>query len=279
MSDYYLAIDIGASSGRHMLGSYKEGQLILEEIHRFSNGMTEKDGQLCWDYDHLFDHILEGMKKCKNAGKVPVSMGIDTWAVDFVLLDTNDTILGETLAYRDSRTDGMDSKVYEVIDEQSLYRKTGIQKQPFNTIYQLMAIKEETPEIMTAAENFLMVPDYFHYLLTGVKRNEYSNATTTQLVSPLTCEWDMEMIEALGYKSRMFCELAEPGTAIGTLTAEIIEQVGFDCEVVLPGTHDTASAVVSVPAEEDHVLYISSGTWSLMGTELASADCSEESAR
>lgn len=269
---YYLAIDIGASSGRHMLSHMEDGKMILEEIYRFSNGMKKKDGHKIWDVDQLFEEIINGMKECKRLEKIPYSMGIDTWAVDFVLLDQNDKMLGDAIAYRDSRTEGMDRKVYEIIKEKDLYQRTGIQKQIFNTIYQLMAIKQQTPDLFDEAETMLMIPDYFHYLLTGKKVQEYTNATTTQLVRPETKDWDDELIEMLGYPRRIFQNIQSPGYCVGELTEEIQSKAGFNCRVVLPPTHDTASAVMAVPTREEHTLYISSGTWSLMGTELLEAD-------
>lgn len=274
MEKYYLAIDIGASSGRHMLASVADGKMQLEEIYRFPNGMDNVNGTLCWDVKRLFTEIKNGLKKCKELGKIPVSMGIDTWAVDYVLLDKDDRILGDTVGYRDSRTDGMDQKVYEVISQSVLYERTGIQKQMFNTIYQLMAVKEQHPEYMEQAESLLMIPDYFQFLLTGVKKMEYTNATSTQLIDPKTNDWDYELIEMLGYNRKMFRPVSMPGTVVGNFTKEIQEEVGFDCKVVLPATHDTGSAVLSVPTNDDNAIYISSGTWSLMGIERKEADCS-----
>lgn len=277
MKQYYLAIDIGASSGRHILGHMEDGKMVLEEIHRFPNGMKEKDGHKCWDTEALFSAIVEGMKKCKEAGKIPVSMGIDTWAVDFVLLDKEDRMIGNAVGYRDSRTAGMDKKVYEIIPEESLYGRTGIQKQIFNTIYQLMAVKEQHQEALEQAESMLMIPEYFNFLLTGKKAAEYTNASTTQLVSPKTKDWDYELIGMLGYPERIFQRIEKPGTILGSLTEELQREVGFDCKVILPATHDTGSAVMAVPTNEDNTIYISSGTWSLMGTELKEANCSAES--
>lgn len=277
MGNYYLAIDIGASSGRHILGHMENGTIKLEEIHRFENGMQERNGHLCWSHDKLFEEILTGLAKCKEQGKIPVSMGIDTWGVDFVLLDDKDRILGDTVGYRDSRNKGMDEKVYEVISEEDLYARTGIQKAIFNTIYQLMAVKTEHPEQLKAARAMLMTPDYFNFLLTGVKMQEYTNATTGQLVSPVTKDWDYELIDMLGYPREMFLPIHTPGTLVGNFREEVKERVGFDCQVVLPGTHDTASAVLSVPANDDDFIYISSGTWSLMGIETKTANCSPES--
>lgn len=277
MEKYYLAIDIGASSGRHILGHMEDGKIVLEEIWRFENGMAKKDGHLCWNTESLFENIVLGMKKAKELGKAPVSVGIDTWAVDFVLLDENDKPLTDAVGYRDGRTAGMDEEVYKIISEDDLYARTGIQKQIFNTIYQLMAVKKEQPEAMEKAASMLMIPEYFNFLLTGCKAAEYTNATTTQLVSPLTKDWDFELIEKLGYNKEMFEKIYMPGHVVGHLLPEIQEKVGYDCEVVLPATHDTGSAVLSVPTNSDDCVYISSGTWSLMGVERMEADTSMDS--
>lgn len=275
MKNYYLAVDIGASSGRHILASMENGKIVLEEIYRFENGMKKMDGHLCWDYKELFENIKNGIKKCKEIGKIPGSMGIDTWGVDFVLLDRNDQVIGNMVGYRDSRTDGMDQKVYEIIPEQQLYKKTGIEKMMFNTIFQLMAIKENQPEEMEQAESLLFVPDFFHFLLTGEKKNEYTEATTSQLIDVNTRNWDYELIEKLGFKKEIFQTIVMPGTSLGHITKELQEEFGFDMEVVVPCTHDTQSAILAVPANDDDFVYISSGTWSLLGIEREQADCSE----
>lgn len=277
MHNYYLAVDIGASGGRHILGYMENGKIRLEEVYRFENSMQNRDGKLLWDVEHLFAEIVNGMRKCAESGKFPVSMSIDTWAVDYVLLDEDDRVLGDTYGYRDSRTTGMDEKVYEIIPEKELYAKTGIQKQIFNTIYQLMAVKQQTPELLEKAETFLMLPDYFQFLLTGVKVSEYTNATSTQLVSPEDKQWDREQIKKLGYPEKIFLPLKMPGTLVGNLRSEIQKEVGFDCEVVLCASHDTASAVMAVPDSEGDGIYISSGTWSLMGVESETAHCDEKS--
>jgi len=274
MQEYYLAVDIGASSGRHMLGHLENGILIMEEIHRFENGMKEINGHLCWDVDYIFGEILKGMKKCKEAGKIPVCMGIDTWAIDFVLLDDKDNILGNAVGYRDKRTAGMDRKVYELISEDELYKRTGIQKMIINTIYQLMAVKEQNPQYLEKAKSLLLIPDYFNFLLTGVKKTEYTNATTTQLVNPHNKNWDYDLISMLGYPLHIFQEIVKPGTSLGCLKDDVIREVGFNCEVIAPCTHDTGSAVVAVPSTGEDTVYISSGTWSLMGIERTEPDCS-----
>lgn len=277
MEKYYLAIDIGASSGRHILAFMDQGRICLKEVWRFENGMANTDGHLCWDVDHLFKNILMGMKKCGELGMIPQSVGIDTWAVDFVLLDKDDRLLTKAVGYRDHRTEGMDAEVYRCISPERLYARTGIQKQIFNTIYQLMAVKKEMPEALLAAETMLMIPEYFNFLLTGNKVAEYTNATTTQLVNAASMDWDDELIEALGYPRKLFSNIAMPGSSVGHLRPEIAKEVGYDCEVVLPATHDTGSAVLSVPTNSDDCIYISSGTWSLMGVERMEADCRPES--
>ena len=213
----------------------------------------------------------------KEIGKIPVSMGVDTWGVDFVLLDKDDKVLGNTVGYRDHRTEGMDEEVYKTISLKDLYARTGIQKAIYNTVYQLMAVKKKHPEYLEQAETLLHVPDYFHFLLTGEKTCEYTEATTGQLVCPTTKDWDYELIDMLGYPRKIFQKLIMPSTSIGHLTDAVKEAVGFDLEVVAPATHDTGSAVLAVPANDDDFIYISSGTWSLMGIERKEADCSEKS--
>lgn len=277
MGAFYAAVDIGASSGRLMLGSVDGGRMQLEEIHRFYNGLKEMDGHMCWDTQYLFNEIKTGLKKCKELGKIPSTIGVDTWGVDFVLLDENDQLIGQAVGYRDSRNEGMDKEVYKIISEPDLYARTGIQKASFNTIYQLMAVKKQNPEQLEKAKTLLMMPDYMHFLLTGQKAQEYTNATTGQLINPETKDWDFELIEMLGYPKEIFQKVMVPGTSLGYFRPEIEKEVGFNCEVILPATHDTGSAVLAVPSNEKNTLYISSGTWSLMGVEAMKADCSKES--
>lgn len=277
MNKYFLAIDIGASSGRHILGTIDNHKIILEEVYRFANGMDSVEGSLCWDVERLFKEILAGMKRCKEIGKIPVSVGIDTWGVDFVLLDKEDKIIGKAVGYRDHRTEGMDEEVYQLISENDLYARTGIQKAIYNTIYQLMALKKQNPKQLEQAESLLMIPDYFHYKLCGKKVQEYTEATTSQLLNPHTKDWDYELVELLGFPKKIFQKIHMPGSAIGNLTDEVKAEVGYDCQVVLPPTHDTASAVMAVPSNEENTCYISSGTWSLMGVERNEPDCSMKS--
>lgn len=277
MSKYYLAVDIGASSGRHILAHLEDGRMQLEEIHRFPNGMVRRQGHLAWDLIQLFEEIKRGMIKCKEMGKIPESVGIDSWGVDYALIDREGRRLGEAYGYRDQRTGGADELVYKKISEDQLYARTGIQKQIFNTIYQLAADQTMRPQILEQADAMLMIPDYFHFLLSGVRAQEYTNATTGQLVDPKSRNWDWDLIDRLGYPRRIFQPVTKPGTCIGELLPEIQEEIGFNCKIVLPASHDTASAVMAVPSQDGNLLYISSGTWSLMGTELEEANCSTES--
>lgn len=275
--EYYLAVDIGASSGRHILGWVSDGKIQMEEIYRFENQMKRKNGKLLWNTEVLFDEIIQGMKRCGEINKIPVSVSIDTWAVDYVLLDEQDQVIGDVYAYRDSRTDGMDKEVYRYVSQERLYEMTGIQKQPFNTIYQLMADREKRPGELEKAKTFLMLPDYFQFLLTGVKKSEYTNATSTGLVIPRTKQWNRKLITKLDISKEMFLTLKKPGTMVGRLKADIRQKVGYNTKVIMCASHDTASAVMAVPVERGNGLYISSGTWSLMGVENDYVISNEES--
>ncbi|MEG1639776.1 MAG: rhamnulokinase family protein [Ruthenibacterium sp.] len=261
--EQFLAIDIGASSGRHILGHVENGTMHLAEMYRFDNNLVEKNQHICWDMKALEASVIAGLSACKKAGEIPCTLGIDTWAVDFVLLDANDKILGDTVAYRDKRTQGMEN-AYPFAE---IYAKTGIQKQPFNTIYQLLALQKEVPELLTQAESLLMIPDYLNFILTGVKKQEYTNATSTALVNAVARTWDFELIRALHLPEKLFKPLSMPGTVVGRLRADVRKSVGFDCTVLLPATHDTGSAFMAVPTKDENAVCISSGTWSLLGVE------------
>ena len=274
---YYLAIDIGASSGRHIISYLENGKMITEEIYRFQNGpeeLTAYDGKphLMWTHERLFTEILNGLKKAKEIGKIPYSVGIDTWGVDYALLDENDQAIGGTYCYRDSRTEATIPEVHSIIPFAELYAKTGIQFATFNTVYQLLDDKKNGR--MAKAKSFLMLPDYFHFRLTGVKKQEYTNATTTGMVNAITHQWDAEILEKLGYKKELFGELSQPGTEVGEFSDEVAAIVGYKAKVVLPATHDTASAVLAAPLDAQ-TPYISSGTWSLLGVEQNAAHTSE----
>ena len=277
-TQYHLAIDIGASSGRHILGWMEDGIIRLEEVHRFPNGMEDHGGNLCWDTEALFSEILKGMGKCAEfGGGTPVSVGIDTWGVDFVLIDRSGRPAAPTIAYRDGRTKGMDGEVFKRVSEPLLYARTGIQNQIFNTVYQLMAVKTGAPQYFEKAAHLLLMPDYLHYRLCGAIKTEYTIASTTGLVNAVSGDWDREVIEACGFPQELFCDIAPAGTRLGNLKSEIIDEIGYDCTVTLPPAHDTASAFLAVPAKSDNSVYISSGTWSLMGVELAEPITSEAS--
>lgn len=264
---YYLAIDIGASSGRHILGHLEDGKLLLKEVYRFENRQELRNGHDCWDVENLWSGILDGLRACKRLGKIPATVGIDTWGVDFVLLDENDKRIGDAVAYRDSRTAGMDAWVDDKILPERLYARTGIQKASYNTIYQLVALQRAHPEQLAQARWLLMTPDYYNFRLTGVKKNEYTIASTSNLVNAEGKQWDRDVIDALGLPQRIFHDLSMPGSTVGEFTPEIQEAVGFNATVVLPATHDTGSAFLAIPAVDENAVYISSGTWSLLGVE------------
>jgi len=277
MNTTHLAIDIGASGGRHILGWLEDGKIQTEEVHRFPNGMKQMGEHLCWDIENLVSEMISGLKKCATLGKIPTTVGIDTWGVDFVLLNKKGDIVGPTIAYRDSRTDGMDAEVSKYISESELYSRVGIQKMIINTIYQLMSIKTLTSQYLDEAAHLLMIPDYLHYRLCGVMKNEYTIASTSALINAELKTWDDEIIERCGFPREIFCEIVPPGTILGGFTDEIKEAVGFDCKVIMPPSHDTASAFLAVPAKSEDSVYISSGTWSLMGVELAKPITTESS--
>lgn len=277
MQTCYLAVDIGASSGRHIIGTVEHGVMALHEVYRFENRLIEKNGHLCWDMEGLVQNVIEGLKAAHDAGYTPTTVGIDTWAVDFLLLDADGTPIGDPVAYRDDRTAAMREELEPILPFTKLYARTGIQYQSFNTVYQLCALKKEHPEQLAAAEHFLMVPDYLNYRLTGVMANEYTNASTTALVGAISKDWDDEIINRLGLPRKIFGRISTPGTKLGNLSSAVKDYVGFDCTVVLPATHDTGSAFLAVPARDDKAVYLSSGTWSLLGMELPAPILTPES--
>ena len=276
----YLAVDIGASSGRHIVGQVVDGRMELTEVYRFENGLTRKDGHLCWDIDALAQSVIAGLAAAKEAGFTPTTIGIDTWAVDYVLLDERDRRLGECVGYRDSRTDGMRDalELAGILPFDEHYAHTGIQYQQFNTAYQLCALSRENREQLDNATALLMVPDYLNWVLTGKKAQEYTNASTTALVNAQTCDWDDELIDRLNLPWDIFQPIRMPGETLGHLRPEVAERVGFDAEVVLVASHDTGSAWLSVPARDDKAVYFSSGTWSLVGVENREPICTPQSA-
>ena len=268
MTSYSLAIDIGASSGRHILGWLENGILKTEEIYRFPNNPTtvSEGGERClkWDIDRLWEEILCGLAKAAELGKIPQTVGVDTWGVDYVLLDKQNHPLGGAYCYRDSRTDLSIPKVHSIIPFETLYAKTGIQFSTFNTVYQLY--HDRMTGRLDSAAAFLMLPDYFHFRLTGNMVQDYTNATTTGMVNAQTGTWDKDIVDMLGCDASIFKQPSAPSTAVGDFSPEVAARVGYTARVILPATHDTASAIVAAPLGED-APYISSGTWSLLGVE------------
>jgi rhamnulokinase len=261
---HVLAIDIGASSGRHIVGSLKDGKIEIQEIHRFENGAEKRGDHLVWRVDYLFEEIKTGIKKCNDMGIYPESVAFDTWGVDYVLLDENDNVLGDAISYRDMRTEGMMEEVFKTIPKEQIYDKTGIQFMHLNTIFQLAAQKKEDASLLDSAKTLLTMPDYLGFLLSGEKYNEYTEASTSQLVNAKDRNWDRELISQLGINPDIFLDVTQPGTVVGSVKPEISEK---GMKLITVGSHDTASAVAAVPALEKDFLYISSGTWALMGVE------------
>ena len=261
---YYLAVDIGASSGRHIVGWQEDGKLQTREVYRFPNGVREEKGHLIWDMDALLSEVKEGIKAAHREFGNIESLSVDTWGVDYVLLEGDREIL-PVYAYRDHRTQSQTDKVHSQIPFDTLYRKTGCQFQPFNSIYQLSHDREQGR--LEKATDLLMIPEYLLYKLCGVKAREYTNATTMGLVSAQTGEFDGEILDVLGYPKKLFPKLSQPGTVLGTYE-------GIRC--VLCATHDTASAVAGIPMEGNHP-YISSGTWSLLGVKTKTPLTDEQS--
>lgn len=250
----YLAVDIGASSGRHIVGWEENGQLRTEEVFRFPNGVKEEDGHLVWDLDALLGYVREGIRKARERYPEIVSLSVDTWGVDYVLMK-GDQSVRPCYAYRDGRTEAVIPRVHERVPFSELYRRTGIQFQPFNTVYQLAADREAGR--LEGVTDFLMLPCWLMYQLCGVKAHEYTNATTGGLVSAETGEYDLELADRLGLPRHLFPALRQPGEVLGTFEG---------MQVILCATHDTGSAVEGIPMEGNE-LYISSGTWSLLGVK------------
>ena len=266
----YLAVDIGASSGRHILGRVSDGKIQLEEVYRFENSQVRRGGHDCWDIARLVESVKAGIDAAMEKTVID-SIGIDTWGVDFVLLDAAGERIGDAVAYRDGRTSGAPEEIEsEVISFADLYSRTGIQKAGYNTIYQLWALKKEHPEQLANAAHFLMVPEYINYRLTGNIVHEYTDSSTTSLLDADKKDWDFDLIEKLGLPTRIFGKIEMPGVTVG-------EYRGV--KVVLPAMHDTGSAYLAVPARDDRAVYLSSGPWSLLGVENEVAITSEESCR
>lgn len=276
-----LAFDFGASSGRAILGIYDGQELNIEEIHRFSNDPVEVNGSLYWDVLRLFYEIKQGIQKCALKGHRDISsIAVDTWGVDFGLLDGNGDLLGNPYHYRDKRTHGMMEKVFKLIPKEEIYNKTGIEFMWFNTILQIFSMKNQDSPLLREAKTLLLMPDLFNYFLTGVKAAEYSISSTTQLMDSTAGKWSDEIISSLGLPGELFANIVKPGTVIGTLKADLAKELGVsELKVVAVAAHDTQSAIASVPAEGEQFAYISCGTWSLMGVETDAPIISEKSSR
>jgi len=272
----YLAIDIGASSGRHIVGWLEDGKIKTREVYRFSNGMEMKNGRLCWDIDALERHVIAGLKTAGEQGYAPACIGIDTWGVDYILLDKNDQRIGDAVAYRDNRTEGMDAKLEKSMPFPFHFGLCGIAKQSFNTVYQMMAVINEHPEYAEEANDFLMMPEYLSFLLTGKKAHEWTICTTSALCNADSGAFSDMIRAAAGIPDSWFrTPLVKPGTALGMLKDSIAAEVGYQSMVILPACHDTGSAYMAVPAKDDGAAFLSSGTWSLLGTELPAPVTSE----
>ncbi len=264
----YLAFDLGASSGRGIIATLANGKISLREMNRFYNGMTNIHGSLFWDMYRLYDDIKRGIIACVNEGEKPDCIALDTWGVDYGLFGEDGNLLGVPYAYRDHRTDTAIQEVFEVMPKEKLYELTGIQFQQFNTVFQLWAAKRDKLPIMSLAKDLLFIPDIIDYFLTGVKKAEFTFATTSQLYNPHKGGWEKEIFDTLGLPFEIMQDIVAPGTVIGELTGKVCDETGIDAvKVAAVASHDTGSAIVAIPASNDNFAYISSGTWSLMGIE------------
>ncbi|MGQ9634284.1 MAG: rhamnulokinase [Bryobacteraceae bacterium] len=276
---YYLAIDLGAESGRAILGTLENGRLQLEELHRFPNTPVRIPSGLYWDTFRLFHEILQGLAAAGRERKLSLSgIGVDTWGVDFGLVGRDGSLVANPMHYRDSRNDGMLEKTFSVVPREEIFTQTGIQFMQLNTLYQLYAMKLGGSPGLEAASRLLFMPDLFNYWITGVQRNELTEASTSQFYNPVRKRWATELFEALGLPVSILGEIVPPGTLLGPLLPHVAEYAGLgSVPVYATASHDTAAAVASVPAEGEDWAYISSGTWSLMGVELAEPVINEQS--
>ncbi len=273
-----VAIDLGAESGRIFLCQWSGEQGGLREIHRFRNGPRKEGGYLVWDTECLWNEVLKGLAlAAREAGGRIDSIGIDGWAVDYVLLDRSGNQLGKTFCYRDPRRSAQMQRAFSVVPKQRIYEVTGIQFLPFNTLYQLLAHIDEFPEEWEKAACWLNLPEYFLYRLSGVMTAEYTNATHTQLVDVFSRQWSVEIAEAFGLSLEKFPPITEPGTVLGNLRSEIAQELKLaDAKIIAPACHDTASAVAGIPFSHERSAFVSSGTWSLVGTVLPQPVLSDE---
>jgi rhamnulokinase len=263
-----IAVDLGASSGRVILSNFDGSSIKLDEVYRFPNEPVRVGGRYCWDFFRLYYEILRGLKIASKHGENITSIGIDTWGVDYGLLDRDNNLIGAPIHYRDDRTEGIMDKVDEILPFSELYKRTGIQKMPINTIYQLYSDKVVRPVILENADTLLFMPDLFNYYLTGEKHNEYTISSTSQLINASSRRWDREIISELGLPNHIFQHVIHPGEIYGYLRGDVSDEVGLkDIPVIAVGSHDTASAVCGTPLKDKRSAYLSCGTWSLLGLE------------
>jgi rhamnulokinase len=277
----YLAVDLGAESGRVMAGTLAQGTVSLEEIHRFPNGPVDVAGTRRWDVLRLWSDIQEGLTKAADRfGEQIVSVGVDTWGVDYVLLSARDELLGQPYNYRDPRTEGVMEQTFLRASREEIFAATGLQFMEINTLYQLVAMQLSDPELLKVADRFLLMPDFFHWLLCGSRVVEFTNATTTQFLQATERNWAVDLLRKLDIPTHIFPDLVQPGTKLGSLRKDVAERTGLPrIDIVTPATHDTASAVAAVPTEntgQANWAYISSGTWSLIGVEVQEAILTKE---
>jgi rhamnulokinase len=270
MSLNFLAFDLGAESGRAVIGRFDGERLGLEEVHRFPNGPVRLLDSLHWDVLRLFEEIKRGIALCvRQAGEGIAGLGLDTWGVDFALLDRTGALLGNPYHYRDSRTDGMLEEAFRRVPRRDIFAATGVQFLKLNTLYQVLAMSVQKSPLLDAAETLLMIPDLFNYWLTGRKACEFTDATTTQFYDPARRDWSRALFERLSLPARILPEVVPPGTPLGPLLGPVADETGArGVTVIAPACHDTGSAVAAVPASGEDCAYISSGTWSLMGAEV-----------
>ncbi len=267
----YLAYDLGASSGRAVVGQFDGARIALREIHRFSNSGIPVSDSLYWNVLRLFEHMLQGLRRCvQTCGTDLMGIGIDTWGVDFALLDAQDELLSNPHCYRDPRTQGMIEAAFKRVSREEIFEQTGVQFLEINTLYQLLAMSLQKSPQLLAAQTFLMMPDLFNFWLTGRKVCEFSDATTTQFYDPRRGGWATDLLNRMEIPTAMLPEIVPPGTPLGPLRPAIASDVGLQsAEVIAPACHDTGSAVAAAPMEGPDSLYISCGTWALLGAELA----------
>jgi rhamnulokinase len=281
MEANFIAIDLGASSGRVLLGRWDGRQFELEELHRFPNEPVQLEGHLHWDTGRLWSEIKTGLSRYPAAYKEPlVSLGVDSWAVDFGLLDETGNLLVQPYHYRDKRTEGIPEQVFQQVSQREIFASTGIQFLPFNTLYQLYSMAVANDPHLAQAKTFLMIPDLIHYWLSGRQVIEYTNATTTQFFSCRERAWDTALLNRLKIPTGFLQPPVQPGTNLGPLKPSLLAELGFrqqqQISVIAPATHDTASAVAGVPGLDEHSAYLSSGTWSLLGVETGQPNTSEQ---